>query len=112
MKDDLSQLIKLREGEDGSQPGGFMNFPDPRDGKYNMKNYFSHYEAERRTEVKGKNGEVIGYQWAKKNNQVANHFWDVRIYNLAAPLVLLDLVKQSDAKYKSMTWEEFVIMMS
>jgi phage terminase large subunit GpA-like protein len=109
VKDDLSQMMDLRQGEDGSQPGGFMNFPEPNDGKYTMPEYFSHYEGERRIEVKNpKNAdEVIGYRWDKKHSMSANHFWDVRVYNLAAPLIYLDLIKR-DPKYKNYTWEDLV----
>lgn len=109
MKDDLAQMMKLRPGEDGSQPSGYMNYPQPNDGKYTMKSYFSHYEGERRVEVK-KDDQVIGFRWDKKNNQVQNHFWDVRVYNLAAPLIYLDIVKQSDPKFRMITWEDFVLM--
>lgn len=109
VKDDLSQMMDLRQGEDGSQPGGFMNFPEPNDGKYTMPEYFSHYEGERRIEVKNpKNAdEVIGYRWDKKHSMSVNHFWDVRVYNLAAPLIYLDLIKR-DPKYKNYTWEDLV----
>jgi phage terminase large subunit GpA-like protein len=108
LKDELSKMIKLRAGSDGTQPGGFMNYPQSRDGKYDHKNYFSHYESEKRNEVKNKGGEVTGYKWVKKNSQVQNHFWDVRIYNNAAPLVWLDLLRQSDPQYKNITWEEAI----
>lgn len=113
IKDDLSNNIELREGEDGSQPGGFMNFPQTGNGKYDFKNYFSHYEGEHREEVKNKAGsEVIGFTWKKKNNDVQNHFWDVRVYNLCAPLVYLDVFKQMDpAKYKNFSWEDFVLLL-
>lgn len=111
IKDELSQFMDLREGEDGaSQPGGFMNYPEPNDGKYTMNDYFKHYEGERRTEVKEKGNpeKIIGYKWEKKHSMSQNHFWDVRVYNLAAPLVYLDLVRQSDPKYKLYSWEDFV----
>lgn len=111
IKDDLSEYMKLREGEDGTQPYGFMNYPQPSDGKYTMKSYFSHYEGERRIEEK-KDGNVIGYRWDKKNSQSQNHFWDVRVYNLAAPLIFLDLFKQSDPRYKNFTWEDFVLLVT
>jgi phage terminase large subunit GpA-like protein len=110
IKDDLAQNMKLRMGDDGSQPSGFMNYPQPTDGKYNMKNYFSHYEGERKNEVV-KNGEVVGYVWEKKNNQSQNHFWDVRVYNLAAPMIYLDIVKQ-DSRYKNLTWEDFIMLVT
>lgn len=112
MKDDLANMMRLRVGDDGfTQPSGFMNYPEPNDGKYTMKDYFSHYEGERRIEVK-KNDEVIGYRWDKKTSLSQNHFWDVRIYNLVAPLIYLDLVRQSDSKLKFLSWEEFVIMLT
>jgi phage terminase large subunit GpA-like protein len=109
VKDDLAQFMKLRTGDDDSQPSGFMNYPQPNAGKYDMKGYFSHYEGERRTEVK-KGDETVGYRWDKKHNQVQNHFWDVRVYNLIAPLIYLDLVKMSNLKFKYLTWEEFVLL--
>lgn len=111
MKDDLAQLMKLRMGDDDSQPSGFMNYPEPNDGKYTMREYFIHYEGERRVEVK-KGDDVIGYQWQKKNSQSQNHFWDVRVYNLAAPLIYLDLIRQSNSQLKMITWEEFVLMVT
>lgn len=112
MKNDLSYMMKLRVGEDGSQPSGFMNYPQPNGGKYDMKGYFSHYESERKTEEKNDSGEVIGYKWEKKNSQVQNHFWDVRIYNLVAPFIYLDLIRQSDPKLRHVTWEELVILLT
>lgn len=114
MKDDLSQMMDLREGEGSSQPSGFMNYPEPNNGKYTMNEYFKHYEGERRVEVKNpKNAdEVIGYRWDKKHSGSQNHFWDVRVYNLAAPLIYLDLLRHSDPAYKFLTWEEFIMMVT
>jgi phage terminase large subunit GpA-like protein len=110
LKDDLAEYMKCRLGFDESQPKGFMNFPQPEDGKYNLKSYFIDYEGERRTEELDSNGNVIGYKWAKKNTSVRNHFWDVRVYNIAAPLIYVDLIKRSDSKYKDLTWDTFVEM--
>ena len=109
LKDLVSENMKLREGMDGSQPEGFMNFPQPKDGKYTYKSYFVHYEGEKKTEVE-ENGEVIGYSWEKKTSQSQNHFWDVRIYNMAAREIYLDLVKLYDPKIKSLSWQEFVML--
>lgn len=109
IKDILSENMKLREGQDGSQPEGFMNFPQPMNGKYTMKGYFVHYEGEKRTEVM-KNDEVIGFNWEKKQSQSINHFWDVRVYNIAAREIYLDILKQSDPRIKSLTWVDFVDM--
>ena len=109
LKDILSENMKLREGSDGSQPEGFMNFPQPNNGKYTLKNYFIHYEGEKRVE-EIKNDEVVGFKWEKKHSQSLNHFWDVRIYNLAAREIFLDIVKLSDPRIKSLSWSDFVGM--
>ena len=109
IKDILAENMKLRAGQDGSQPEGFMNFPQPMNGKYTMKGYFIHYEGEKRTETV-KNDEVIGFNWEKKQSQSINHFWDVRVYNIAAREIYLDILKQSDPRIKSLTWVDFVDM--
>jgi len=112
IKDELSSYIKLRKGEDDYQPYGFMNFPQPEAGKYTMKGYFIHYEGERRTETV-KDGQVTGFKWDKKHSQSQNHFWDVRIYNLAAVDIYLDLLRRSDPKnLRDLTWNDFVLMMT
>lgn len=107
IKDIVSENMKLKVGMDGSQPEGFMNFPQPTSGKYTMKGYFIHYEGEKRTEVI-KNDEVIGYNWEKKHSQSQNHFWDIKIYNTAAREIYLDIIKQMDPKLKSLSWADFV----
>lgn len=109
IKDILSENMKLRRGYDGTQPEGFMNFPQPSDGKYTYKNYFIHYEGEKRVE-EIKNDEVIGFKWEKKNSQSINHFWDVRIYNLAAREIFLDIFKLMDSRIKSLSWSDFAEM--
>ena len=111
VKDILSDNMKLRVGMDGSQPDGFMNFPQPTDGKYTMKSFFTHFEGEKRTEVV-KNDEVIGFAWEKKTSQSLNHFWDVRVYNLAAREIYLDVIKQTDPRIKSLTWLDFIDMVT
>lgn len=109
IKDILAENMKLRAGQDRSQPEGFMNFPQSMNGKYTMKGYFIHYEGEKRTETI-KNDEVIGFNWEKKQSQSINHFWDVRVYNIAAREIYLDIVKQSDPRIKTLTWVDFVDM--
>ncbi|MES2287241.1 MAG: terminase gpA endonuclease subunit [Bacteroidota bacterium] len=111
LKDELSELMKLRMTDNDEQPEGFMNFPQPRDGKYSFDNYFKHYEGERKTEVE-KNGEIIGFNWVKKHNNAPNHFWDVRIYNMAAREIYLDIYKRYDGKHKSLSWADFCLLMS
>ena len=111
IKDILSENMKLRMGMDGSQPDGFMNFPQPTGGKYTMKSFFTHFEGEKRTEVV-KNDEVIGFSWEKKTSQSLNHFWDVRVYNLAAREIYLDVIKQTDPRIKTLTWLDFIDMVT
>ena len=108
LKDELAENIKLKVGDDGSQGSGFMNFPEPRGKKYQLRTFFKHFESEERKE-KVENGEVVGFKWDKRNSSVENHFWDVRIYNNAAKYVFLDLIKRSDpSKYKNINWASFV----
>lgn len=111
LKDDLSENMGLQKGQDGAQPSGFMNFPQQSDGKYTYKGYFMQFEQEQKIIVK--DGETtLGYVWKKKHSNAINHFWDVRVYILATVEIYLDLVRQSDTKYKNLTWEEFVIMVT
>ena len=73
-----------------------------------MKSYFAHYEGERRVE-EVKEGNVIGFKWEKKSNLSANHFWDVRIYNLAARYIYMDLFAK-EMKLRTITWAELAEM--
>jgi hypothetical protein len=108
LKDELASYMKLRKTEDGTQPPGFMNFPTPRDGKYSFKDYFKHFESEQRKEIK-ENGQVVGYKWDKKTTMIENHFWDVEIYNIAAPYIYMDLIKRSNpSKFRHLDWASFV----
>lgn len=101
IKDIVSNNMSLKQGTDGSQPDGFMNFPQPSNGKYGLTNYFSHYEAEHRVpEVK--NGVEVGFIWKKKRED--NHFFDVAIYNYAAREIFIADTKLYDKKYKDLSW--------
>lgn len=112
LKDEMAAFMKLQKGNDDFMPSGFMNFPQPQDGKYTMKGYFSQFESEHRIEDK-KNGQIQGFKWEKRNSQVQNHFWDVKIYNHALTYIYLDMFKKSDPKIKTtLTWTEFVDMIS
>jgi phage terminase large subunit GpA-like protein len=104
IKDDLANLIKLKwdSGNDDVQPGGFMNFPLPSDGKYLYGNYFSHYEAEHRILDKDKN-----FIWEKKNTLVQNHLFDCRVYNLALKEILVSLICK-ELKIKNYGWPDYV----
>jgi len=108
LKDEVAANMKLRLADDGSQESGFMNFPEPGKGKYSLKGFFKHFESEERKE-KRENGEVVGFKWDKRNSMSENHFWDVRIYNVAARYIYLDIIKRSNpTKYKEMNWAYFV----
>lgn len=104
IKDKIASNMNLKEGMDGSQPNGFMNFPQPSGGKYNLNNYFAHYEAEHRIPIT-KNDVEVGYAWKKKREN--NHFFDVAVYNLAAREIFISDIKLYESKYKDFTWELF-----
>lgn len=107
-KEELAANMKLKLSSSGMQQPGYMNFPTPSKGKYSLNGFFKHFESESRTEEKDSNGDVIGFKWDKKNTSVENHFWDVRIYNLAARYIYLDLYKRYDPKkYKDINWSMF-----
>lgn len=108
LKEELAGNMKLKLSSGGLQQPGHMNFPTPSKGKYKLNSYFKHFESESRIEEKDSNGEVIGFMWDKKNTSIENHFWDVRIYNLAARYIFLDLYKKWDPKkYKDIDWHSF-----
>ncbi len=104
LKDNLAANMALTEGTDGTQPNGFMNFPQPERGKYNKKNYFDHYESEHRVPDM-KNGQEVGFSWKKKREN--NHFWDVAVYTLAAREVFIADLKFQDSSLRELTWDLF-----
>lgn len=89
-----------------NQHPGYMNYPTPSGGLYLFDNFFKHYEAEHRTDDI-KNGEVVGTKWVKKNTNLQNHFWDIRIYNYALKELWKDLVLKESPQKKG-TWDDFV----
>lgn len=68
-----------------AQPGGFMNFPTPSNGKYLYQSFFEHYEGEQKVFDKDK------FVWKKVIGK-QNHFWDCRVYNLAAKDILVNQI--------------------
>lgn len=111
LKDILSQNIQLKRGIDGFQPIGFMNFPQPENGKYKMSTYFSHFEAEKRVpEIK--DGVEVGYVWKKKHSHVRNHFFDCAVYNLAAKDIYMDYLRKNFKQYREWTWDDYCEYMS
>lgn len=107
IKDILAANMKLKEGIDGYQPAGFMNFPQSEKGKYTMRSYFKHFEGEHRVEQK-KGEQVVGFGWKKKNSNVENHFWDCYVYNLAARDIYIDIMRRSSKQFAQLDWESFV----
>jgi phage terminase large subunit GpA-like protein len=102
LKDKLASDMALICGSDGTQPNGFMNFPQPSDGKYNLNNYFSHFESEARVPLI-KNDVEVGFTWKKKRED--NHFWDCRVYGMAAREIYIADWKLYNPKDRDLTWE-------
>lgn len=105
VKDDLADQIRLKwdEGNDDSQPPGYMNYPVPSGGLYLYKNFFSHYEAEKRVvDEKG-----TSLKWEKKNTNVQNHFFDCRVYNMALRDIQVALICK-ERKIKNYGWNDYV----
>jgi phage terminase large subunit GpA-like protein len=104
IKNDVSRWMKLDAYEVG-QPPNFMNFPNPvisnqvLQSKYTYKEFFSHFEGERKVLKSGSNG-IQYYLWERKGMS-NNHFWDCFVYNIALREILgnelFDLAKQSES---------------
>jgi len=108
IKDDLAQYMKLRWAPgDGDQPVGFMNYPIPSEGLYGFQNYFEHFQSEHRI-ISEKDGKA---RWVKKSSAVQNHFWDVRIINMALREIFVGIVKKDlpkDEKPLDFGWADVV----
>lgn len=109
LKERVAANMSLLPGTDGTQPNGFMNFPQPANGLYNKDNYFDHYESEHRVPVY-KNGKEVEYAWKKKREN--NHFWDVAVYNLAARDVFIADLKHENPDNRDLTWERFCFLIN
>jgi phage terminase large subunit GpA-like protein len=113
LKDEISQLMKLNwdEGNDESQPSGFMNFPQPANGFYDFQKFFEHYQAEHRVVSTDKQG-TISSKWVKKDSTVQNHFFDVRIYNMALrDIMMYTILKELKVK-PPYSWSDFASVLS
>lgn len=110
VKDQLADLMQLTwdSSQDDEQPVGFMNYPQPSDGKYSYPRYFSHFEAEHRVLEQDPNDKLdLKYKWVKKKSSLQNHFWDVRIYNMA----LRDILAHEVCRIRKIphpTWADYV----
>jgi phage terminase large subunit GpA-like protein len=109
LKEQLASNMALTPGTDGTQPNGFMNFPQPEGGKYNKNNYFDHYESEHRVPMI-KNGMEVGFTWKKKREN--NHFWDVAVYTLASREIFIADLKLWNPDYRTLTWELYCQMIN
>jgi len=112
IKTNLSDLMQLKWYKDDGdpQPNGFMNFPEPSDGKYGYEKFFKHYESEHSSYDYDKGGVEVKIKWEKKSSNSQNHFWDVRVYNIALRDILASLIC-NDNGIKKGTWVEYVEIM-
>lgn len=108
IKDNLSRRIELVWDEDLEvpQPAGFINFPNPDNGKYTMKGYFKDYEGEKRDFEMNDAGTAIGSRWVKKHSSSSNHFFDCAVYNDAVKEIAVNLICK-EAKVP-ISWSNFV----
>lgn len=102
-KDHLSTSMNKTWAEQlkAKQPGGFMNFPLPTAGKYLFGSYFEHFEGEHKIAENGR------FVWKKKSPKHQNHFWDCRIYNMAAKDIFTHVFFKS-MKMQNGTFADFV----
>lgn len=105
----LSEFMDLKVSDETNQPGGFMNFPQPENGKYNSKSFFIQFESEERKEELNADGTAIGYFWDKKHSTVNNHFWDCRYYNIAVKDIFSRTYLEIH-KVKDGSWEDYCLM--
>lgn len=93
IKDKLASFMQLKfdkEAHTVQQPN-FMNYPESKNGLYSYKDFFCQYESEERVAVNEGKG-LDNYIWQKKYGRHDNHFWDVRVYGMAAKLIYTMLV--------------------
>lgn len=108
IKDELSEKITLNWNKDQGQPAGFMNFPQPGDGKYTVSGYFVQYEAEHKIIDESEDGEALGWKWQKKYQTAPNHFFDTAVYNYALKHIFAQLFCYEVEKKRNATWADYV----
>jgi phage terminase large subunit GpA-like protein len=111
IKDNLSRRMELKWDEDigVEQPDGYFNFPNPSGEKYNMKNYFSHFESEKRDIEINNSGTAISSRWVKKHSSSVNHMWDCFVYNEAVKEIVVSLICK-EAKVP-VSWNNYIQLM-
>lgn len=109
IKDDISELSALKwDYRSGAQqPAGFMNFPQPSNGKYQLSNFFSHFAAEHRITI-GVDGEIPSFRWVKLNSTVQNHMFDTHVYNYATRDIIMFEISQE--MKRTLVWSDIVKM--
>jgi len=106
IKDDIANYMELEVNQE-FQPSNFMNFPNSGEGKYDYKNYFSHYEGEQKKIKKNANN-IEYYLWERRHGK-NNHFWDCAVYNFALKNIISDIIC-NEAGVNS-TWNNTVLIM-
>jgi len=111
VKDNLARAMSLTWNKqfEKEQPPGFMNYPTPSNGLYLYENFFKHYESEQKVKQLEKDG-TTSWLWKKKQTNLQNHFFDVRVYNSALRDITVDIIAR-DKSIKHMTWQQFCSMM-
>jgi phage terminase large subunit GpA-like protein len=107
-KDELYDVMTLRwDSGDGVQPNGFMNFPEPTGGMYTYPKFFTQFESEQRILEHDKDGIDMQVKWIKKTSVAQNHFWDVRIYNMALRDILAFVICHENG-IRDGAWSDYV----
>jgi len=95
LKDKLAQYMQQKWGvNESGQPSNFMNFPQSSNGLYEWKNFFEHYESEKRQLKANTKGTGVQVEWVKKQPNSQNHMWDCRVYNMAAKEIWVMVLKE------------------
>ena len=94
-------MLKWDPEHHSMQPFGFLNFPRPSNGKYQLNNYFSHFEAEHKIfDNRGK------YRWIKRSKNHQNHLFDCRLYAMVVKDIFLAQLFKS-YKITNGTWGDY-----
>lgn len=110
IKDRMAHRISLKwERHSGEQqPPGYLNFPKPSAGKYDVEGFFLHYESEERKLDKDRN-----FIWQKKTPQSQNHFWDCGVYNMELREILMNRIfRELKIDLKTATWQDFCALLT
>lgn len=112
LKDELVEEMSLDwRAESGlPQPDGFMNFPNPENGLYGFKSFFSQFENEERKLRLNTIGEPVGFRWQKKHTQAEQHFFDVRLYGRALREIIMN--EYCHNSNIDISWSNFVKLIS